>query len=129
MFNTEKTDIASIHRILQRQLEEVIEVAVQRLERCPVVKMAYEETQWARVGGERRAFDALELLVKKEVASVAQLDLYSIGIRRAKVKVSAGLPLGSVRGITIVIEAKASLSRFGKLNKVAAVGATFKVTK
>lgn len=129
MFKTEKTEIASIHRILQRELEEVVEVAVQRLERCPVIKMAYDETCTAAIGDERRAFEALEELVKKEVLSIAQLDLYGIGVRRAKVNVSAGLLFGSTRGITIVIEAKASLSRFGKLNKVAAVGATFKVTK
>lgn len=129
MFKTEKTEVASIHRILQRELEEVVEVACQRLERCPVVKMAYEEAVTARIDDERRAFEALELLVKGEVASCAQLDLYGVGLKVGKVKVSAGLCFKSARGITVVIEAQGKLTRFGKSRKVAAIGATFQVTK
>lgn len=126
---SEETEVASIYRILSRELEEIIEVACERLSRCPLVIHAMTEIEAGRVGQERRAFEALEELVRKEVLSLSQIDLYGIGLKRAKVNVTTGLLFGSARGITVTIEAKASLSRFGKLNKLAAIGATIKVAK
>lgn len=133
MFNesrdSEKTEVASVHRILQREMEEIIEVASDRLKACPLVKHALTEIEAGRVGEERRAFEALEEIVKKEVLACTKIDLYGIGLKRAKVNVYTGLTFGSVRGISVVIEAQASLSRFGKYRKLAAVAANIKIAK
>lgn len=129
MFKTEKTEVASVHRILQRELEEVVEVATERLTRCPVVKMAYEEAITANVEQERRAFEALEELVKREVLSCAQIDLYGVGLKAGKAKVCAGLSSDTGRAITVVIEVQGKLARFGKYRKIAAIGATISVAK